>query len=299
MQELMTAIDVVDEKLKTCSKCGESKIVSMFSKAKRGRYGVRAQCRACDAIYAKQYGEEHKEELHNYYQKNKDKIAVYYKGRRDKAYRDARKGQKAKADKRYREKHKVELSGKKRQYRQINVEKVTAHKKEYYENNKDSCLEKNKQWFVDNPEKCREIKARYVQTHPEELKETARKSFKKRYGTAKGKLALIVSSGVGGSLRNGSKAGRRWESLVGFTVDQLKVHLEKQFDENMTWENYGPYWHLDHKIPIAVFNFETPEDIDFKRCWSLENLQPLEARQNISKGCRVDKPFQPALAIVI
>jgi 5-methylcytosine-specific restriction endonuclease McrA len=65
----------------------------------------------------------------------------------------------------------------------------------------------------------------------------------------------------------------------------------------MNWENYGSYWHIDHKIPISVFNFEKPEDYDFKRCWNLKNLQPLEKFKNMSKGNRLDKHFQPSLAI--
>ena len=31
-------------------------------------------------------------------------------------------------------------------------------------------------------------------------------------------------------------------------------------------------------------NFTTPNDIDFKKCWALENLRPLEQRKNASKG---------------
>jgi 5-methylcytosine-specific restriction endonuclease McrA len=54
---------------------------------------------------------------------------------------------------------------------------------------------------------------------------------------------------------------------------------------------------VDHIIPIAVFNFEKPEDIDFRRCWALKNLQPLESKQNQSKGAKIDRPFQPALMI--
>jgi hypothetical protein len=64
----------------------------------------------------------------------------------------------------------------------------------------------------------------------------------------------------------------------------------------MTWGNYGQ-WHVDHKIPISAFNYETPDDIDFKRCWALKNLRPMWAKENISKGAKLDKPFQPALAL--
>jgi len=88
------------------------------------------------------------------------------------------------------------------------------------------------------------------------------------------------------SLQKGMKAGRHWEELVNFTIDELKKHIEKLFTPEMTWENYGTYWHIDHKVPIAVFNFERPDDIDFHLCWSLKNLQPLEASKNMSKGAK-------------
>jgi hypothetical protein len=65
----------------------------------------------------------------------------------------------------------------------------------------------------------------------------------------------------------------------------------------MNRENYGLFWEVDHKIPVAAFNFQTPEDPDFKKCWSLKNLQPLGKSENRRKQDRVDKPFQPSLTI--
>jgi hypothetical protein len=62
------------------------------------------------------------------------------------------------------------------------------------------------------------------------------------------------------------------------------------------WKNYGE-WHVDHKIPQSAFNFETPEDIDFKKCWALKNIQPMWAKENIIKSNRINKPFQPSLRI--
>jgi len=85
---------------------------------------------------------------------------------------------------------------------------------------------------------------------------------------------------------------------VGYTLEDLKFRLEKQFAENMTWNNYGKKgWEIDHKIPIAAFNFETPTDTDFKKCWALKNLQPLWSAENIRKQDKVDRPHQPSLLI--
>jgi len=55
-------------------------------------------------------------------------------------------------------------------------------------------------------------------------------------------------------------------------------------------------WQVDHIIPLAAHNFISSGGIDFKRAWALKNLQPLWAYDNQSKGCSLDKPFQPSLA---
>ena len=104
-----------------------------------------------------------------------------------------------------------------------------------------------------------------------------------------------VSKGISESL-NGRKAGRHWETLVGYTLDELMRHLESKFEGWMTWENYGE-WHIDHIIPKAYFNFTTTDDIEFKQCWALSNLQPLEASENKRKGAKLPEDFQPSLAM--
>jgi 5-methylcytosine-specific restriction endonuclease McrA len=47
----------------------------------------------------------------------------------------------------------------------------------------------------------------------------------------------------------------------------------------MTWENYGE-WRVDHIKPISSFNFTDINDDEFKKCWPLENLQPLCEKEN-------------------
>lgn len=69
-------------------------------------------------------------------------------------------------------------------------------------------------------------------------------------------------------------------NLVNYNVSQLKQHLENQFTPEMSWDNYGSYWEIDHIIPKNCFNYEKPEDYDFKICWSLLNLRPLSKQEN-------------------
>jgi len=128
-------------------------------------------------------------------------------------------------------------------------------------------------------------------------KECKRISALKRYNTVKGKLHCLISSYIWESLK-GKKNHNNLAKLVGYTMEELKVHLEKQFKPGMNWENHNKFgWHIDHEIPISVFNFDSPKDIDFKRCWDLSNLQPMWAKENLSKQAKIEKMFQPSLNI--
>lgn len=142
----------------------------------------------------------------------------------------------------------------------------------------------------------RERKRLWRKNNPEKYKAKYMRADKKRYSTASGRLSKSIACSIRIAL-HGTKNGAHWEDIVGYSTAQLKRHLEKQFTPEMNWENYGSYWQIDHKIPIAAFNYEKPEDIDFLRCWHLKNLRPLEKIENIKKGAKIDKPFQPSLTL--
>jgi hypothetical protein len=94
-----------------------------------------------------------------------------------------------------------------------------------------------------------------------------------------------VHSNMSRSIRScihSGKNGRKWESIVGYTRDELVAHLESQFKEGMTWENYGA-WEIDHIRPKASFAFQSDADAEFKECWKLSNLQPLWMPENRRK----------------
>jgi hypothetical protein len=162
-----------------------------------------------------------------------------------------------------------------------NKSKVSAYSREYYAKNKEAKAATSHAWYLRNKEKAIE---------------NGRKTGAKLRSTLKGSLNNSMSAAINRSLRQGVKAGRHWEDLVGFSLEQLKKHIEKQFKPGMSWENYG-FWHIDHKVPISVHNYATTEDIDFKNCWRLKNLQPLWAKDNLAKQGRINRPFQPSLLI--
>ena len=52
----------------------------------------------------------------------------------------------------------------------------------------------------------------------------------------------------------------------------------------MTWDNHGE-WHIDHIKPCASFDLT---DADQQReCFNYTNLQPLWAKDNLSKGAKI------------
>lgn len=178
-----------------------------------------------------------------------------------------------------------------------NSAKAKENARRWYFEHSDKVKERANQWSAKNPEKKRDSVKRWAHKNPQKVAAIAHRTRSKMRSTPRGKLNANMSCSICLDLQRGVKAGRHWEDLVGYTVDQLKRHLENKFQLGMTWDNYGKYWHVDHKIPVSAFNFETPEDLDFKKCWSLKNLQPLEAIQNKRKNAKIDKPFQPSLAI--
>lgn len=95
-------------------------------------------------------------------------------------------------------------------------------------------------------------------------------------------------SSVSRAIRYVIKKDRKaWTNFVDFSPDDLIKHLESQFTEGMSWKNYGfRGWHIDHIKPVASFNITSSDCKDFKDCWSLSNLRPLWAKDNISKGSR-------------
>ena len=98
------------------------------------------------------------------------------------------------------------------------------------------------------------------------------------------KLRIYISNSIRQSIKfNNLVKDKPWCKLVNFTLQDLMEHLEKQFVDGMTWENYGS-WHIDHIKPVSSFNFQTIDDQQFKECWSLTNLQPLWAIDNIRKS---------------
>ncbi len=95
----------------------------------------------------------------------------------------------------------------------------------------------------------------------------------------------VLRKHIGSSMRQslGSKSYKKsayWERMLGYDRVQLMAYIEGLFQPGMSWGNHGE-WHIDHIKPVSKFTVE-----QFKECWALGNLQPLWAKDNMSKGNR-------------
>lgn len=160
-------------------------------------------------------------------------------------------------DTKYSQTEKFKLTQKK--YRDSDKGKLITIK--WYENNKERALEIQKKYR--HTEKGREKERRYYNS------DKGQNCYRKHY--KKYSISKNMAGGIRRSLKN-DKQGKHWEDLVEYTLNELKEHLKSQFQEGMSWDNYGE-WHIDHIKPLNSFDPDTPPSI----VNALDNLQPLWA----------------------
>lgn len=87
-------------------------------------------------------------------------------------------------------------------------------------------------------------------------------------------LDYSITRSLSRALKN-NKKGYIWEKVINITLDEMKKHLEKQFDEKMNWNNYGTYWVVDKIIPLSLYVYSTNIITnEFLKAWSLKNFRP-------------------------
>lgn len=227
----------------------------------------------------KKTGETRSQRHKRYYLKNRDKIIESSKGYYLKN-KDAISEYKIK----YRLINKEKLSESNKRYRVENRETIIIQQKESGLKNKDKKSEYDRNYKKLNKDKIYSRQKDWTNRNKDRLRIKNRESMRRRWkNEPKFRLNSNIKVMIYLALK-GKKCGVSWKSLVEFTLEELVNHLESQFSDNMNWENYGSYWHLDHKRPKSWFHYNNVEDKEFKKCWSLNNLQPLLAKDNLSKG---------------
>ncbi len=184
-------------------------------------------------------------------------------------------------------------NNKSKKYREEHKKEKKEYFKQYYIKNREELLENQKQYNVDNKEDVEVYLKQYYIDNKEDIKESSRKWRKNNPGYYKNKrnndLNYRILQNLRCRFRGVLKGNPKIDTtikLVGCSIDFLKNHLEKYFYDNMTWDNYGSYWEIDHIIPCSSFDFTKKEDQI--KCFHWTNLQPLTKKHNREKAGKVD-----------
>lgn len=246
--------------LKTCSICRQELPLTSFGKDKHKKDGLNYRCIPCNRDYEaerrKSNPEASRAKVKKWAAANQEKISEYRE-----SYRDRRR----ELNVVWQAQNKDKVREKSRRWRARNSEKVSAYNAKYRKERAEFVAALKKDWNLRNPHA--------VAAHGA-----------KRRECPKYRLEATIRARIHATLASGKKSGKKFSAL-GYSSDELAVHLERQFAKGMSWANYGE-WHVDHIVPLASFNYETPEDEDFRRAWALPNLRPLWANNNMMKGAK-------------
>ena len=182
---------------------------------------------------------------------------------------------------------------------QINREIKLKQFKEYYLKNKEIIKTRMKKYRIENVELIKEQTKQRRLKNKDKIKSQQRNSYyknkeliiqhqtRKILERLKNDIIFRLNWRMSDNIRQQLKQHKNVSAkkILNYTIEDLKYHLESLFQEGMTWDNYGK-WHIDHIIPKSWFKFNSVNDPEFKRCWSLNNLQPKWASENCSKGNR-------------
>lgn len=254
-----------------------------------------------------------KERNRTYYLKNREKLIAqnkkYYFNnlkqikKKQKKRREENKNTIKTTNKKWREQNKDYIKTKSKKYYSENRIKILQREKDYRKNNKElfSLREKkrwerdkikrkkvSKKWREKNKIKIQEKNKLYYKKNKIKIQKKVREYESNKLKTdPMFKFKHNFKSLIRIKLKNklSSKKGENTFNFLPYTINELIHHLEDQFKPGMTWNNHGIYgWHIDHIIPDSLFKYKSVKDKAFQESWSLSNLQPLWAEDNLRKS---------------
>lgn len=163
-------------------------------------------------------------------------------------------------------------------YKLANLEKVRAGYRDYARKNADRQKANREKYVIEKKDRIAQ-KAKEYWSKPENR---ARKAANKRahyQSNAHFRILDNCRTRIYKALKHNRKSQSTLD-LIGCSLEQLRLHLESQFRDGMTWDNHGE-WHIDHIKPCASFDLSKPDEQ--KKCFHYTNLQPLWAVENILK----------------
>jgi len=171
----------------------------------------------------------------------------------------------------------------------------------YYSKCKECCRKKIKDFYINHPGYKKKIDKEYYSKNKSIIIKRINYYISQKYKTdVQYKLKKNISGRVASVLRKKSfsKNGKSILQYLPYSMLEFKKHLEAQFESWMNWNNYGKFnsktwddndsstwtWQIDHVVPHSNFQYNSMIDEAFQKCWALDNLRPLSAKQNFTDG---------------
>lgn len=255
--------------MKKCSKCEIEKESIGFYKKKTMKDGLRSECKECSKLYQLENKDRIKEYKRLYHEENKYDI-----NNKKRIGYSVNKELHSLKSKEYREKNKEVLSEKKKLYYEINKEEILTKRKEYYES-----MTSDEDFRKVLRERSKINTKSYRDSNKEELSQRIKD---KKKNDPLFRLSDSIRTLIWISINKmGYRKNSKTSNILGCSFEEFKSYIESQFNDNMSWENYGE-WHLDHKTPVSWA--ETEEQVYELNKYT--NFQPLWEFDNLSKGNR-------------
>lgn len=186
-------------------------------------------------------------------------------------------------NRKYYKEHRERLNEQNKQYQQDHKEEITEQRRNHYQETINLQRERAKKYYYQHREERNKYSRNYQQTNKDRLRiYYLDRHYQRLNNNVHYRLLHNLRANITSAFDKRYKSGKAID-LVGCSIDFLKKHLESQFKENMTWENYGKGgWHIDHRKPCCTFDLTDP--IEQRKCFHWSNLQPLWEEENLKKG---------------
>ena len=148
----------------------------------------------------------------------------------------------------------------------------------YFIANREYFYTKSKEWNSQNPKKVKKWQKEWRDKNPGYAKEWQKNE---RETNPQYRIKVNLRERMRKAFKGNWVKGKTIE-LLGCTIPEYKIYLEKQFTREMEWDNYGSYWEIDHKIPCN--HFDLTKLRDQKQCFIFTNTQPMEVSENRAKS---------------
>jgi hypothetical protein len=148
----------------------------------------------------------------------------------------------------------------------LNKFKLSKRHKCYYKNNKIEILTRSKNYYKQHRDKIIGKKVVYI--------------INRLKTDTQFKLIKNLRNRINQAIKGDYKTGSAVRDL-GCSIEFLKQYIESKFYSNMTWDNWGKVWELDHIVPLSHFDLTDREQ--FLKAVNYTNFQPLIIKDHQKK----------------